>query len=73
MIKLLKEYSQLHLDVFNFLKDGPIKSDFWRVCIINKYGGLYVDSDIIPLIPLKNYIEDDDYFVTCISMNFKKK
>ena len=69
---LLKEYSQLHLDIFNFLKDGPIKSDFWRVCIINKYGGLYVDSDIMPLIPLKNYIEDDDYFVTCISMNFKK-
>ena len=30
---LLNEYSQLHLDIFNFLKDGPIKADFWRICI----------------------------------------
>ena len=67
---LLDEYSQLHLDIFNFLKDGPIKADFWRVCILNKYGGLYVDADINPLIPLNKYIEPDDDFVTCISENF---
>ena len=69
---LLDEYSQLHLDIFNFLKDGPIKSDFWRICIINKYGGLYVDSDIEPFISLNKYIENDDNFVTCISSNFNK-
>ena len=69
---LLDEYSQLHLDIFNFLKDGPIKADFWRICIINKYGGLYVDADIEPLVPLNKFIENDDYFVTCISMNFNK-
>lgn len=68
---LLQEYSQLHLDVFNFIKDGPIKADFWRVCIINKYGGLYVDADIEPLVPLRTYIDDDDDFVTCLSSNFK--
>jgi hypothetical protein len=67
---LLNEYSQLHLDIFNFLEDGPIKADFWRVCIINKYGGLYVDADIEPLVPLNTYIELDDDFVTCISQNF---
>lgn len=72
---LLNEYSQLHLDIFNFIPDGPIKADFWRACIINKYGGLYVDADIKPLIPLKHYIESDDDFVTCISQNcdFQKK
>jgi mannosyltransferase OCH1-like enzyme len=69
---LLDEYSQLHLDIFNFLKDGPIKADFWRICILNKYGGLYVDADINPLIPLNKYIENDDDFVTCISSNFNK-
>ena len=69
---LLNEYSQLHVDIFNFIPDGPIKADFWRVCIINKYGGLYIDSDINPLIPLKEYIDDDDNFVTCISRNFIK-
>ena len=70
---LLKEYSQMHLDVFNFIPDGPIKSDFWRVCIINKYGGLYVDADIEPLIPLNKYIDGDDDFVTCISRAFKQE
>lgn len=69
---LLKEYSQLHHDIFNFIPDGPIKSDFWRACVINKYGGLYVDADIEPLVPLKTYIEDDDDFVTCISTHFRK-
>ena len=69
---LLDEYSQLHLDIFDFLKDGPIKADFWRICILNKYGGLYVDADINPLIPLNKYIENDDDFVTCISYNFNK-
>ena len=68
---LLKEYSQLHVDIFDHIKDGPIKSDFWRVCIINKYGGLYVDADINPLVPLNEYIDDDDDFVTCISTAFK--
>ena len=67
---LLNEYSQLHLDIFNFIPDGPIKADFWRVCIINKYGGLYVDSDIQPLVPLSKFVDDDDYLVTCISQCF---
>ena len=67
---LLEEYSNKHANIFNFIKHGPIKCDFWRVCVINKYGGLYVDADIEPLVPLKEYIDDDDYFVSCISTNF---
>ena len=69
---LLEEYSQVHLDIFNHIKDGPIKADFWRVCIVNKYGGLYVDADIKPLVPLNKYIEDNDDFVTCISYYINK-
>jgi len=63
---LLEEYSQLHVDIFDFLKDGPIKADFWRVCILYKYGGLYIDADIEPLVPLKDFISDSDDFCTCI-------
>lgn len=69
---LLQEYSEKHAEVFNFIPHGPIKADFWRLCIINKYGGLYVDADIEPIIPLSEYIEEDDDFVTCISHNFTK-
>jgi len=69
---LLKEYSQKYLDVFKYIPDGPIKCDFWRACIINAYGGLYVDADIIPVASLNTYIDNDDDFVTCISINFNK-
>ena len=64
---LQNEFSQLHCDIFKFIPDGPIKADFWRVCIIYKYGGLYVDADIEPFVPLNTYIEDTDEFVTCLS------
>ena len=63
---LKDNYSPLFCDIFDFLKDGPIKADFWRVCILYKCGGLYVDSDIEPLVPLNQYIENDDDFVSCL-------
>lgn len=64
---LKNEYSELHLYLFDFLKDGPIKADFWRICILNKFGGIYADIDIKPLVPLREYIEDKDDFVTFLS------
>ena len=63
---LLNEYGQLFKDVFNFIPDGPIKADFWRVCIIYRCGGIYVDADIEPLISLKHFLEDNITFATCI-------
>lgn len=63
---LSENFSRSHCDLFRFIPDGPIKADFWRVCVIYKYGGIYADSDIEPLVPLKEYINDDVDFVTCI-------
>jgi mannosyltransferase OCH1-like enzyme len=64
---LLEEFSELHQSIFKFIPDGPIKSDFWRVCIIYKYGGIYVDADIHPLVPLKEFLLHDSDFVTCMT------
>ena len=64
---LKNEFSQLHADIFNYISDGPIKADYWRVCIIYKYGGLYVDADTEPLVPLKDYLEKDVEFVSCFN------
>tara|TARA_Y100000816_G_C26095250_1_gene579451 strand:+ start:136 stop:2451 length:2316 start_codon:yes stop_codon:yes gene_type:complete len=61
------EYSKLHVDIFDFLKDGPIKADFWRICILYKYGGIYADMDLIPMVPIHSFIENDVNFVTCSS------
>lgn len=67
---LLDNFGKLHLDIFDYIKDGPIKCDFFRICILYLKGGIYVDSDIKPLISLSNFIEDDIDFSTCISYNY---
>ena len=64
---LLDTFSELHQSVFKFIPDGPIKSDFWRVCILYKYGGIYVDADIHPLVPIKMFLSHNSDFVTCIT------
>lgn len=71
---LLEEYSELYRDIFNYIEDGPIKADFWRICILYKYGGVYSDIDNQPLVPIKDFLEPDVEFLTCSSymgdMNF---
>ena len=69
MIKsfLLEEYDELYLNIFNYLHDGPIKADFWRICILYKYGGVYSDIDNLPLVSLSDFIKTDIDFVTCSS------
>jgi hypothetical protein len=64
---LLDTFSELHQSVFKFIPDGPIKSDFWRLCVLYKYGGIYVDADIHPLVPLDKYLIHSSHFVTCIT------
>ena len=49
---LYKYYGDIAIKVFDYIKSGPIKADFWRCCILYKFGGLYVDSDIEPIIIL---------------------
>lgn len=62
---IINEFPKIYADIFDFLEDGPIKADFWRLCVLYKYGGVYSDVDIEPLIPLSNFIEPNIGFVTC--------
>jgi len=65
---LLLHYSEKHVEVFDFLKDGPIKSDFWRICLLAKYGGAYADADIVPIKGLDSFIPLDKIdFLSCLS------
>ena len=70
---LMKEYGPVHADIFEYLKDGPIKADFWRICILYKYGGVYSDIDNEPLKPISSFLEEDVDFVTCSSYWEKMK
>ena len=65
-IDFLKEYfGQTHVDIFNFLEEGPIKCDFWRICILYMFGGIYSDIDNEPLQPLNSFLDKNADFVTC--------
>ena len=69
---LTTEFSPLHCEVFQYIKDGPIKADFWRVCVLYKYGGYYVDADVEPLVPIREFIDEEADFVICTSLYFFK-
>lgn len=65
---LLNEFSETERDIFRFINCGVMKSDFWRMFILYKRGGIYVDADIEPLMPLTEFINDGDIFATCLSI-----
>jgi hypothetical protein len=69
---LNKEYSLEYGKIFEELPYGPIKADFWRICILNKYGGVYSDIDIEPLEPLNKILENNNEITFCSCMNFTK-
>ena len=65
---LLDYYDKEHADFFKYkIKDGPIKSDFWRVCILYQFGGIYADIDIKPLVPIDEFVNSDTTLYTCLS------
>jgi mannosyltransferase OCH1-like enzyme len=67
------EFGPGHRDLFRWIKDGPIKADFWRICMLFKWGGVYSDVDNRPLVSIASFLEPTANFVTCSSrgwMNF---
>jgi len=64
---LIKYYTKEHADFFKYkIKDGPIKSDFWRVCILYQFGGIYADIDIVPHEPIKDFVDSDTTLYSCL-------
>lgn len=63
---LMKYYGKKHADFFKYqIKDGPIKSDFWRVCVLYQFGGVYADVDILPYVPIREFLNKDTTLYTC--------
>jgi hypothetical protein len=56
-------YPPIYGDIFDYLKDGPIKADFWRICVLYLYGGVYADADIEPITPIDEFLEREADFV----------
>ena len=67
-IKFLQtEYDNNFVELYNEIKDGAIKADFWRVCILYKYGGVYSDIDVKPILPISSILHKNVDFMSCIS------
>jgi len=64
-------YSNIHVKIFDYLQDGPIKADFWRICILNKNGGVYADADIEPFIGIDKFLEPNVNLVICSTYDNK--
>jgi hypothetical protein len=57
-------YGKEHAELFQWIRDGPIKADFWRVCVIFHYGGIYVDIDAEPLLGFADFLGPETTFYT---------
>jgi len=56
--KFLKEnYNELILKTYNSLVPGAYKADFWRYCVMYKYGGVYLDIKFKIVTDMKQLIE----------------
>jgi len=69
---LKTQFNDTLVDVFNYIKDGPIKADFWRCCILYKYGGIYSDIDIKPVVSFDKIIVDYDIDFLTIRSGYKE-
>jgi len=58
-----KNFDNEIYNIFCCIKDGPIRADLFRLCILYKYGGVYSDIDNILNYSLENFLEKNATFV----------
>ena len=64
-ILFMKKHFGTHVvDAFNILKPGAFKADLFRYCYIYIKGGIYLDIDLEPTIPLDDIIPCEADFVS---------
>ena len=71
LIFLSKYYGQTAVNIFNNMKNGAHKSDFWRFCILYLFGGFYFDIKTVfqkPINKIFNKIIDTTWY-TVIATN----
>jgi mannosyltransferase OCH1-like enzyme len=63
---LLKNFGINYSNAFEVLIPGAFKCDFWRYAMLYVNGGIYIDMDMIPLLPFDSFIENDDEFLSIV-------
>jgi len=56
---LLENYGQTTLQCFDNLVPGAFKADLWRYAALYKFGGIYMDMDLVPIAPFREIIDPE--------------
>lgn len=70
---LLENFGKNYADAFDILTAGAFKCDFWRYAVLYKNGGVYMDIDMSPEIPLDSIIHPEDKLVSVVDRTVEGK
>ena len=59
---LLENYDQATADIYKKIDHPQIKADYWRYLTLYKFGGVYIDIDVISFDKIDSYLTDKDAF-----------
>ena len=60
---LEQHYGCRLVGAYNDLIPGAYRADLFRYCFLYKYGGVYIDTGMVSVTPLRELIRKDDEFV----------
>jgi mannosyltransferase OCH1-like enzyme len=58
-----KEYGGRVLSCYDDLNPGAFKADLFRYCYIYRRGGVYIDTGMVSVTPLRKLIRENDEFI----------
>ena len=67
--KFIKIHYNHLLEVYDRLLPGAYKADFWRYCILHKYGGFYLDCRMLVYASFDTIIQKQTEFMSCVDVN----
>jgi hypothetical protein len=67
---LLDNFGQNYANAFDILIPGAFKCDFWRYAVLYINGGVYMDIDMVPSLPFREILRDNDQFVSIVDRKF---
>lgn len=70
---LLENYDEKTADIYNKIDHPQIKADFWRYFTLYKFGGVYIDIDVISFDMIDSYITDKEAFFVKIGTPIKDR
>lgn len=63
---LEQHFGAVYANAFDSLSSGAYKCDFWRYAVLYVYGGVYMDLDMKPEVPLREIIDPKNTLVTVV-------